>query len=213
MIEVEKRSLVTQQQLDTHPLKNFFSEKATLQKHFRRFTMVGIENADFTPNPDSLIDLKVRTTEEKGLLTVKYGNWHTGTAREEHEISFNPETEITAVMNILRLLGRQTFIISYLERFEYHFENIIITKDVYKSMPGSILLELEVGVQNENEVESAEKKIDNLMAELQLETLDSEGTKRFIADMNAIKEYQVSFVSQSVDEWYTKWSDYIHCRI
>lgn len=69
MIEVEKRVL-----LNKKDLKKFLG-KLTISgekvKEFKRFTMVKIANSDFTPNKDNLIDLKIRTTKESSLFTIK----------------------------------------------------------------------------------------------------------------------------------------------
>lgn len=48
-------------------------------------------------------DFRIRITGDKGLFTLKYGDWRGG-GREEYEIHFDV-SELDAVVNIMRVWG------------------------------------------------------------------------------------------------------------
>lgn len=205
MLEVEKRVLLSSQQLKK--LKSFLSSKAERVNQFKRFTMINIKNSDFTPSPDSTIDLKVRVMGGKGLFTVKTGNWHSDASRKESEVTFDP-TQIKELLQILVSLGLVYFVVTYVLRSKYNHKGLIITLDEYYGLDAS-LLEVEKLAKSKREAGIAEKEIKSFLKEHNFKSLESKETIAFIAKMNVIKKLQVNFTKTTVDSWFTKWKLFI----
>ena len=208
MIEIEKRILLNKDAYQK--LNQFFLEHSRLEKNFKRFTMVQIGRSDFKADPDKLLDLRVRTTGEEGTLTAKYGNWHADSAREEYEVHFQTD-EIQSLFHILILQKYLYFIMSYIERSQYKYEDFVITIDKYFSMD-AYLMEIELSVTDASEVSTAENKIDTFLQTYHLDVLNSDSTKNFIQKMNDVEALQVDFTKISVETWFEKWKESIYCR-
>src|SRR5712692_4320724 len=123
MIEIEKRVLLAKNDLTR--VRTFLDRNASKQDSFKRFTLVNVPNSDFTQDPENAIDLKIRTSGEEALLTLKKGNWHKDTAREEYEVRFET-SQIAELLNILVALGKRFFVAIYVFRSKYRYRDFII---------------------------------------------------------------------------------------
>lgn len=209
MFEVEKRSLVTKSKLKL--IKKFLETNGKLVKEVKRFNFIKVENKNFISDPNSLIDIKIRTTSGGGKFALKYGNWHKSASREEYEFKFEVE-EITQIVNILKILSFKYFITTYVLRSEYKYKNLTITLDNYYSL-NSALLEAEIVVKNKNKIKNAELEILTFFKSKELKTLDSSETINFINKLNSIKKFQVDFEKISVENWHKRWKKFIYCLV
>jgi adenylate cyclase class IV len=211
MIEIEKRALVDKNQYDE--LLKYFSKKGKLTKQFKRYTIIGIQRADFVPDTIGDKDLRIRTDGKSGLFTFKIGNWHSGDARKEYEIHFDL-SEIKDAMGILTTLGSPYCVSVYIERYEYSYHDYVVSLDKYFFNDDYIIdFEKLVSDNSTENIKLEEDKIESEMEKLGLNLITSEKMIEFINKLNFIKKAQHNFKKTSIDEWYKEWEEYIFCRI
>ncbi len=207
MLEIEKRVVLTRKDFDK--LFRFFKTDGKFVKDFKRFTFVQLNNSDFTPDKEGLVDIRLRTTKTGGKFTVKYGNWHANSTREEYEIDFKLDDTINLI-NMLRVLGYNYFITTYIHRFEFKYKKFNITLDKYFSADQD-LMEIEVLAKDRKNIKEIEKDIDDFLLEQKLTPLDSEGMVNYIKGLNDIKEMRVDFTKISVESWFKEWKNWVYC--
>lgn len=211
MIEIEKRALINKNRYEE--LLKYFSKNGKISKQFKRYTIIGIQRADFVPDTIGDRDFRIRTDGKSGLLTLKVGNWHSGVARKEFEIHFNL-SEIKDAMGILTEMGSHYCVSVYIERKEFLYKEYTVSIDKYFFNDDYIIDFEKLATNNSPEyIESEEKKIQETMESMGLELITSEKMIEFINKLNFIKRAQHNFEKISIDDWYKEWEDYIYCRI
>jgi adenylate cyclase class IV len=185
MMETEKRTGLTLDRATT--LKVNLDSKYTRKSVVNRTVSVKVDNDDFSPNPDALVDIKTKLIGESTLLSVKYGSWHSDTAREEYEVDFRRE-DLGAMFAVLKLLGYSKFITLTTVRTTWIAAGVVITLDEYHQI-GQALFEVELEAADSVD----EHLIDDVFVAVGLVPMNSEQTVEFIASLNTAKEIQVSF--------------------
>ena len=209
MIEIEKRALLNRQKFKI--LQNFFQKNGKFIKTFKRYTLLQISREDFYPNKNAKTDIRVRTDGTEAKLTVKSGNWHSGESRQEFEIHFDL-VEIKDAVGMMLALGKPYFVTVYFERWVYEYKKYEVSLDKYYFNDDYILeIELKDNV-SEEKIEKEEKLIYEMLEEFEVEPLEADGMVKFITKLNFVKECQADFSKTTIDEWYDKWKDYIHCK-
>lgn len=183
MQEVEKRAGLTIEA--ARQVKLAADERYTRKKVVNRTVVVKVDNEDFSPNPEALVDIKTKLIDDQALLSVKCGSWHGDTARHEYEVNFRPG-DLGNLLAILKLFGHSRFIILTTTRTIWTTSSVIITLDEYDKI-GKALFEVEL----EDFETGAEEAIDEIFFSLGLTAMDSEGTISFIGGLNSAKEIQV----------------------
>ncbi len=209
MIEVEKRALISNAKNDE--LLIYLNSNSKKLSEVKRYTLVKVQNSDFTSDPNNDLDIKIRTTKNESLFTVKKGNWHDSSGRKENEIHFQND-EISEIVNMLTSLGFNYFVSMYVTRKKYELNGLIITIDSYHHMD-EILVEVEKTVDEKSSTTIAEKDIEDFFLAQNLKVLNSEDTISFINKINQIEETQVDFTKLSVDQWFSQWKEFISCNI
>ena len=212
MLEIEKRSLISEKKY--LELKRLFQKEGKLTKHFKRYTIIGVQRSDFVPDEKVEKDLRIRTNGEEALLTLKSGSWHSGEARKEYEIHFDL-SEIKDAMGILTELGSPYCVSVYIERYEYLYQNYTVSLDKY-FFNNDYIIEFEKLIKSTTtttDIIKEESKIVAVMKKLDLELIDSKEMINLINKLNFIKKAQHDFTKSSIEEWYKDWEDYIYCRI
>src|SRR5260221_3450788 len=211
MFEVEKRVFLTPEKLEE--LKKFFAANGKFHETFKRFTIVSIDRSDFKiaqSTKDNPLDIRVRSTGDDSKLTVKYGNWHNDQGRQESELLFKTK-DFKEAINMLRLMGLKYFIATYIERYAYNYKGFEITLDKYFTSDRSIM-EIELMVEKQEGTSEAEKRIRELISELKLEEVNRDDFVNYVQEMNLDKKVQLNLEKDSLDEWYSRWEEYIWCR-
>jgi predicted adenylyl cyclase CyaB len=207
--EVEKRAFVNENQRSS--LKKFLNENGKLVKKKKRCTFIYMNNQNFEEDSTSPIDLKVRTTNGKAGIALKYGNCHNGETREEYEVDFDVDN-IDDVLGILKRLGYQWGITTYLNREEYEFEDMTIEIDDYYELDRD-LIEVEIVCHEEDKIKEAEIKILEFLKKMNLEVMDSDGMKSLVHSMNVREDWQFDFSKQDIQELVERRKDFILCKI
>jgi len=209
MIEIEKRAFLNKSEYER--LKKYFDKHGKLINTFKRFTFLQITRADFVPEVSARTDIRIRIDDgKKAKLTVKSGNWHNNESRQEFEIYFDP-AEVKDAVGIMHALGFNYFIVVYFHRTLYEFEDYEITLDKYY-FNDDYILEVERSALNQKDLATEEQKITEFMQDLKVSQPTEDEMVGFISKLNFIKECQVDFSKTTIDEWYEKWKDYIHCK-
>jgi adenylate cyclase class IV len=183
MNETEKRASLTLD--EARWLKSDLNCRYTRKSVVRRTVVVKVENADFSANPDVLIDIKAKLIGDQAVLSVKHGSWHDAVTRQEHEVRFRPE-DLGNVLAILNLLGYSRFVVLMTTRTTWTTEGAVITLDEYGKI-GQALFEVELVDGNS----SKEFLIDEIFAAAGIKPMDSGQTVEFIGGLNRVKAIQV----------------------
>lgn len=209
MIEIEKRVLINKSKLNE--IHNNILKEGTLKSELKRFTIVKVDNKNFIPNKDSLLDIKIRTTKDESLFTIKSGNWHSDSSRIENEIHINHD-EITNLVSMLISLGYKYFVVMYVTRRKYTHKGLTITLDSYHHMD-ECLMEVEILADENSDKVLAENKINDFISSFNFSPMTSSETIGFITKINMIKETQIDFEKLDIKDWESKWKQFILCNI
>jgi adenylate cyclase class IV len=183
MKETEKRAGMTLSAAIA--LKPAIHGRYTYKSTARRAVVVKVDNDDFSPNPDAMVDIKTKLIGDQTVLSVKHGSWHGDSARQEHEVNFR-RADLGAVFAIMKLLGYAKFIVLETVRTTWVGNGVIITLDEYGKV-GKALFEVEL----EDSSTENESLIDEVFAVLGLSPMNSAETIQFISELNDWKEIQV----------------------
>jgi adenylate cyclase class IV len=191
MKEVEKR---TGLDLEAAPaLKARVEDRYARKDVVNRTVVVKVENEDFSPSPDTLLDIKTKLIGDRTLLSVKYGNWHTDTARREYEVNIDRE-DLASLFAILELLGYSRFIVLSTVRTTWSGDSVVITLDEYPKL-GKALLEVEL-----EDAGQGEAAIDAVFASLDVNPMDPQQTVEFISSLNQAKETHIDLGQVAPEE-------------
>lgn len=177
-------------------------EEAKLEKTFNRFSIIFWNHAETKPAEASQYDFRIRITGNKGLFTLKYGDWRGG-GREEYEFHFDTE-ELDDVVNIMRVWGHKWGTTTRVERRKYEYRGMEVVIDRYLD-DGRGILEIEKECQNENDFEKYERGIDNLMNKWGLEPMTKEGMVEFVRSINDNENNYFDLSSGDTDRYVRMW--------
>lgn len=192
MQEIEKRTGLTLEAASR--LKPTIDDRYSRKSVVNRTVVVKVDNDDFSPNSDALVDIKTKLIGDQTLLSVKYGSWHGDTARQEHEVRFHRE-DLGDIFAILKLFGHTRFIVLATVRTTWISSGVVITLDEYSKI-GQALFEVEL----EDSSTTDEHLIDDIFTSLGVEPMNSEQTVNFIGGLNRAKEIQVDLDAIRTDE-------------
>ncbi|MGH3938419.1 MAG: hypothetical protein ACRDTG_07245 [Pseudonocardiaceae bacterium] len=183
MQEAEKRAGLTIEA--ARRIKLATDELYQRKKVVNRTIVVKVDNEDFSPNPEALVDVKIKLIDDQLLLSVKCGSWHGDMVRHEYEVNFY-RSDLGNLLTILKIFGHSRFIILEATRTIWTTNILIITLDEYYEI-GKALFEVEL----EDFETGAEEAINQVFASLGLTPMNSERTIDFIGSLNSAKEIQV----------------------
>jgi adenylate cyclase class IV len=192
MQEIEKRAGLTPEAVSQ--LKPAIDDRYSRKSVVNRTVVVKVDNDDFSPNSDALVDIKTKLIGDQTLLSVKYGSWHGDTARREHEVRFHRE-DLGDLFSILELFGHTRFVVLATVRTTWISGGVVITLDEY-SKADQALFEVEL----EDCDATDERLIDDVFTSLGIQPMNSEQTVKFISGLNRAKEIQVDLDAIRADE-------------
>lgn len=166
-------------------LKPSVDARYTHKSTVKRAVVVKVDNDDFSPNPDTMIDIKTKLIGDQTVLSVKHGSWHDDTARQEYDVNFRRE-DLGALFAVMKLLGYAKFIVLTTVRTTWLGNGVVITLDEYSKI-GKALFEVELKDSSSDD----ESLIDKVFTALELSPMNSAETVTFISELNGSKEIQV----------------------
>lgn len=146
----------------------------------------------FIPDPDDLVDVKIKLIDNASVLSVKQGSWHSASKRFEYETHFR-RTDLDQLIYSIVALGVDHFILLSTKRSIWHTPNCIVTIDEYVHAD-SALIEVEAK-QGHNEA-----VVDEIFKDLELTPMESNQTVAFIEAINSSKGVQIDMTKITPDE-------------
>ena len=195
MQETEKR--VGLPLRDAHRLKDAVDGQYRRTSVVNRTVVVKVDNDDFSPDPDTLVDIKSKLIGDQALLSVKYGSWHGDCARQEYEVRFHHD-DLGHLLAILKLFGHSKFIVLATVRTTWIAEGVVITLDEYHQI-GQALFEVELQHSASGD-EDAIDAVDAVFKTLGTVPMTSEQTIEFISRLNRVREIQIDLDTASADQ-------------
>lgn len=194
--EVEKRGVFSRKEY--LKLFSFMKKNADFVKVKKRFQLVYLKRQDLRADRNNMLDLKVRITNGKGEVVIKYGNWLTGETREEYQIALMLE-DLPELLKMLSILGKSWGTAVYSETSVFMYKGVEVSL-VY--VPNNIYYwELEISVRDKPKTIKAEAKVDKMIKQFGLRVIGSVGMENFVNVLNARKFWQFNFTKERVDKW------------
>ncbi|PIP19097.1 hypothetical protein COY23_00125 [bacterium (Candidatus Torokbacteria) CG_4_10_14_0_2_um_filter_35_8] len=203
-IEVEHRGLLSKEKFEE--LKSFFSKKGKFSGEKKRFTLLystkHISKVKYWK--DDPIDLKLRITNKKAELIMKYGRFSGKDSRKEFvfEIDSDKFDEMVEFLKILgfnkgKLHDTHSYIYMYkgvefalveIPKWGYYFEAEILT--------------------SKKKIDEASQKIENLCRELRIEAMGQNKFYEVIDELNNREGYRFDLRKQKFSEIQERFKEY-----
>lgn len=202
-IEVEHRGLLSAKKFNE--LKKFFNANGKFIGTKKRFSMIN-NTSDKTVREvkDDPIDLKLRITNKKPELAIKYGKWSGKDARKEFNF-FLEEDKYDDMLEFLQIMGFNKFVIMVNTKYDYGYRGIEFS--LVEVPEWGYYFEAEISTKQGMEKE-AEKKIDREIAALGLKVLNEEEFYDLLDDLNNRDGFRIDLRKISFKNIQNKFSDY-----
>lgn len=148
----------------------------------------------FVPDPTSLVDIKVKLIENESILSVKYGVWHTDTARQEYETRFE-RSDLASLIASLMIFNYDKFILLSTQRSIWETNGLTVTLDEYSNAGNKALFEVEATDNSKGEAD-----IDQFFASLGVLPMGSAATIAFIGEINQSEDVQIDLRENSPED-------------
>ena len=205
LIEVEFIGGVSKEEFEK--LKRFFKEKGVYKETKRRISFMYFRDKipkDISEIGDEEVDLRLRVTNKKPELVLKKGLF-TGThSREEISIKF-PKKEIEKYIKFLSILGWHLGVIYATEIFVYEYKGVEFSLVNIKDYGYNFEAEMLVEKGGEKD---AEKKIKEILNELNLKPFDKKGIDKQCNEINNRKELHFDFSKQKFEEMKKRFKEF-----
>lgn len=193
MREVEKRLGLSE--LEAASLKSKIDTAYNLEKCIHRTILIKTGEG-FVPDPDSLVDIKIKLIDNDTVLSVKHGSWHGDVAREEHDTRFH-RGDLAQIIASLAVFSYDHFILLSTRRSVWKADSATITLDQYANAGKRALFEVEA---DGNLGDESEGRIDRIFTQLGIVPMDSSATIAFINEINTSKDVRINLREQSPED-------------
>jgi adenylate cyclase class IV len=188
-IEVEHRGRLTAQEFKK--IKSFFDKKGKFLGLNKRFSVIysQAKNDKSKKLCKSPVDLRIRVTNKKGELALKYGKWSGNDARKEFLFPVEPK-KIDEMVSFLEILGYYHGVLQATHTYRYLYKNI---EFALVDVPGwGYYFEAEI-ITDQKLVEKANYKIKEECQKLDIKILDYKGFCELLNDLNNRPGYRFNF--------------------
>ena len=202
-IEVEQRGLISRDRF--FELKDFFTQNGSMIDTKKRFSMI-VNNVATTVREakDELIDIKLRITNKKPELAVKYGKWSGKDSRQEFNF-FLEEDQFDDMLAFLKIIGYEKYVLMANTKYDYLYNDIEFS--LVEVPNWGYYFEAEISTEPDN-IDSAMKKIDKELNDLKLKTLNEEDFYDLLDELNGRDGYKIDLKKTSFSKLKEKFSDY-----
>ena len=204
-IEVEFIGNLTKERFNE--LKEFFNENGKFKEEKDRFQLVYFRDKipkDLREIKDEKVDLKLRVTNKKVELILKYGLFTASHARKEISIRLNNK-DFENCIEILNYLNWSNAVIDATKTYVYNYKNIefslVETKEYGYNFEAEILT-------NKNNVDDAKKKIMPILKELSLRPFTQDEIFDWCNKMNNDKKLMFNFNKDPIEEIREKYKEF-----
>jgi len=201
--EVEYIGKLTAAQFED--LKKFLTTHGTFKKEKKRLSLLYFRNAipaDLNDIADEQVDLRLRITNKKPELILKYGTFTATHARKEITI---PIQDMEPYAELLSCLGWHHVVLHVTHTLAYMYKDIELSLVDVKDFGHTFEAEI---LSDESGIDDAKKKIDTLLRELHLVPYDQKGIFDQCNLLNNKKELQFDTLKQPFSEIKKRYSDF-----
>lgn len=202
-IEVEQRGLIDKDRF--LELKEFFAQNGSLIDTKKRFSMI-VNSVTTTVREakDELIDIKLRITNKKPELAVKYGKWSGMDCRQEFNF-FLEENKFDDMLAFLKIMGYKKYALMANTKHDYLYHGVEFS--LVEVPDWGYYFEAEISTEPEN-TSSAMKKIDKELNGLKLKILNEEDFYDLLDELNGRDGFKIDLEKTSFSKLKEKFSDY-----
>lgn len=203
-IEVEHRGII--QKKDFPIIKAFFDKNATFVEEKDRFSVIyfqtRVENAAEAIN--DTIDLKVRITNKKAELVMKYGKWGGKDSRKEFSFPIQRE-KFDEMIDFLKILGWTHGVFMATKTFVYSYSGV---EFALVEVPGwGYYFEAEILVDAED-INEADGKIEHECKKIGLKLIEDEKFYKMLDELNNLPGMKFDFKKQDFTDTKHKFKEY-----
>ncbi|MBI3337102.1 MAG: hypothetical protein HY005_00560 [Candidatus Staskawiczbacteria bacterium] len=202
-IEVEHRGSLTKEQFIA--LNKFFNKNGKFLEEKNRFSIIYSSRGKETFKLGrSKIDLKLRITNKKTELVLKYGKWSGNDARKEFSFPIDSK-KFEEMIEFLFILGFYYGVLQVTKSYLYKYKGIeIVLVEVPKF---GYYFEAEI-VTDLDSIKSADKKIMLICKELNLNVFNDKGLRKLLEDLNNRPGFRFNFKKQRLSDIKKRFLDY-----
>lgn len=152
----------------------------------------------------SKIDLKLRITNKKTELVLKYGKWSGNDARKEFLFPID-SSKFEEVIEFLFILGFYYGVLQATKSYLYMYKGVeIVLVNVPKF---GYYFEAEV-TTNQNSIKRTDQKITSVCKGLNLIVFDDKGLRKLLQDLNDRPGFRFNFKKQKFPDIKKRFRDY-----
>lgn len=204
-IEVEHRGILTEKKFAE--LNNFFKKNGKFLGEKDRFSLIYFDHgkeADFNLQKDNPVDLRLRITNKKSELVLKYGKWGGKESRKEFFFPIDSK-KFEEMAEFLHILG-------------FYYGGLQATKtNVYKykgfefalvKVPGwGYYFEAEI-LTAQDKADIADKKVEAICRELGLEVLNDKDFYKLCTELNDRPGFTFNLKKEKFTDIKNRFKDY-----
>lgn len=203
-IEVEYRGMLTKEKFDA--LKEFLEKEGKFVKEKDRFSIIyfprGKERLKVSKSP---LDLRVRITNKKAEIVMKYGKSSGADARKEFSFPIASE-QFEEAIEFLFIMGFYYGVLQATKTYVYTYKGIEFAV-VYAPIFGDYYFEAEI-LANDDSVESANQKITDVIKELDLSVLSEKEFYKWLDELSSKPEFKFNFKKEKFSDMRKRFADY-----
>lgn len=203
-IEVEYRGTLSKEKFDV--LRKFFEKEGKFIKEKDRFSVIyfprGKERLKVSKSP---LDLRVRITNKKAEIVLKYGKSSGADARKEFSFPIASE-QFEEALEFLFILGFYYGVLQATKTYVYTYQGIEFAI-VHAPVFGHYYFEAEILANNES-VESANQKIMSVIKDLDLDVLSEKDFYNWLDELSSKPEFRFNFKKEKFSDMRKRFVDY-----
>jgi len=203
-IEVEHRGII--QKKDFDKVKAFFDKNADFVEEKDRFSVIYFqtrwERAKEAIN--DAIDLKVRITNKKAELVMKYGKWGGKDARKEFLFPIE-KSKFDEMIEFLKLLGWTHGVLMATKTFVYNYKDIEFA--LVETPDWGYYFEAEI-LADETTAKEADKKVESECKKIGLKLIEDEKFYEMIDELNNLPGRKFDFAKHDFKDIKNRFKEY-----
>lgn len=205
-IEVEIRGPLNKEEF--FKLKNFLQKNGNYIKETDRFSLIYFRDyipKDLSEIKDEKVDLRLRITNKKAELVMKYGSFGGSDTRKEFSFLF-PLEKFTEMTEFLTYLGWKLGVINATKTFVYNYKDIEFALVEIKGF--GYYYEAEILIEENEDINNARRKIIDVCKEMNLREFTNEEFNNQCNKINNTKELNFNFEKKSFRDIIGKFKEF-----
>lgn len=202
-IEVEHRGSLTEKQFKE--LNQFLKKNGKFIGKKDRFSVIynprGKERFDVVRSP---IDLKVRITNKKSELVLKYGKWSGNDARKEFLFPIDSK-KFEEMTEFLKVLGYYHGVLQATQTNLYRYKGTEIA--LVKTLGWGYYFEVEITTDSDS-VKQSNDTVSEICKELGIKVLNDKDFLKLLESLNARPGFRFNFKKQKFSDIKERFIDY-----